>query len=133
MENKSFKYSLQRDKLLELIRSTNVHPTAEWLYEKLREEIPHLSLGTVYRNLNKLLEQGEINEVVSTQPIRRFDADTDFHYHFICDECKSVYDLEHLMPLNIFNKIRHQIPHDTRRYSVEFFGICENCKENNNR
>ena len=54
------KYSKQREALLTLLRSTRSHPSADWLYENLRKEFPNISLGTVYRNLAQLAENGDI-------------------------------------------------------------------------
>ena len=57
-DQKIFRQSKQRTRILELLRSTEIHPTADWFYEKLKNEFPQLSLGTVYRNLSILVEQG---------------------------------------------------------------------------
>lgn len=57
---KCMKYSKQREALLTLLRSTRSHPSADWLYENLRKEFPNISLGTVYRNLAQLAENGDI-------------------------------------------------------------------------
>ena len=55
--------SRQRQRILEILKETKSHPTADWVYKKLKEEIPELSLGTVYRNLNVLKEQGNIEKL----------------------------------------------------------------------
>lgn len=94
-EDKENKYrrSKQRERILELLRGTESHPTANWLYGKLREEFPDLSMGTVYRNLGILLEQGLIKRIDFGSTFDRFDANIAPHYHFICEECGTIVDL----------------------------------------
>ncbi len=59
----TYKKSRQREKILELLKSTGSHPTADWIYEKLKAEFPNLSMSTVYRNLNILIEQELIKKI----------------------------------------------------------------------
>ena len=86
------RYSRQREALIELLRSTKTHPDAEWLYEGLRKENPHISLGTVYRNLRQLTDAGEILEL-NYGSISHYDGDISPHYHMQCDNCKSIVDI----------------------------------------
>ena len=69
---KCMKYSKQREALLTLLRSTRSHPSADWLYENLRKEFPNISLGTVYRNLAQLAENGDILKIRKQRTFRRF-------------------------------------------------------------
>ena len=62
-EKKVFRQSRQRNRILEVLRSTHTHPTADWLYQQLKDEFPNLSLGTVYRNLSTLIEQGLVKKI----------------------------------------------------------------------
>ena len=76
--------SRQREAIIRVLMSTTSHPTAEWVYEEVKKEIPNVSLGTVYRNLKLLKERGEILELEQTGHYRRFDGNSANHYHFRC-------------------------------------------------
>ena len=86
------RYSRQRELIYEALRQTDEHPTAEMVYHWLKPENPNLSLGTVYRNLNLLADEGTIRRMAF--PVERYDARTEPHPHFCCDRCGCVYDLE---------------------------------------
>jgi Fur family peroxide stress response transcriptional regulator len=125
---KIFRQSKQRTRILELLRSTEIHPTADWLYEKLKNEFPQLSLGTVYRNLSTLIEQGLIKKIHFGSTFDRFEANIKPHYHFICESCGKILDFE--MP--IYEDLNFQAKKLTNftihHHKLEFFGICEECR-----
>ena len=81
------KYSKQREALLTLLRSTRSHPSADWLYENLRKEFPNISLGTVYRNLAQLAENGDILKISTSANKEHFDGFVHRHFHFVCNKC----------------------------------------------
>ena len=85
------RYSRQRELIYEALRQTEQHPTAEMIYQWLKPANPSLSLGTVYRNLNLLADEGAIRRMAF--PVERYDAKTMPHPHFCCDQCGAVYDL----------------------------------------
>ena len=89
-----YKRSHQRDKILELLKNTDSHPTADWLYEKLKTEFPNLSFGTVYRNLNILMEQKLIQKIPFGSTHDRYEAKLTPHYHLVCENCGLVQDFE---------------------------------------
>lgn len=126
---KRYKRSKQRERILQLLRETDTHPTADWIYNHLKEEYPKLSLGNVYRNLNILVKQGLINELNFGSTFDRYDAHTEEHYHFICQKCNRIYDLS--LPYD--NKIDRQVEEITggkvRFHHTEFYGICKKCLE----
>ena len=86
------RYSRQRELIYEAVKGSGQHPTAEMVYRWLKPANPSLSLGTVYRNLNLLTEEGRI--VRMAFPVERYDADTSLHTHFRCDRCGGVFDLK---------------------------------------
>ena len=85
------RYSRQRELIYEALRQTEQPPTAEMIYQWLKPANPSLSLGTVYRNLNLLADEGAIRRMAF--PVERYDAKTMPHPHFCCDQCGAVYDL----------------------------------------
>ena len=82
----------QRNLILEIINNSTVHLIAEDIYKLAREKIPNISLGTVYRNLNFLLDQGSIRKI-KINSIDHFDNVKKFHNHFICTKCNTIYDV----------------------------------------
>ena len=92
------KHFRKRDAILTCLRSTDTHPSAEWIYENVRQEIPDISLATVYRNLALFKKQGIIQSLGTVNGIERFDGNTAPHVHFICTECSAVLDLPELDP-----------------------------------
>lgn len=91
---KVLKYSRQREAIKASLMNRCDHPTADALYASIREEFPNISLGTVYRNLNLLVETGEIRKLSCGSGADHYDGDVSPHYHFVCRECGHVYDMD---------------------------------------
>ena len=119
------KHSRQRDAILENLRMRYDHPTAEMVFASLKESFPHISLGTVYRNLSLLLELGEIIKVGASEDGKeRYDGHTHPHSHLFCEECKDVYDL------NIFpdiSSLEKELEVEIREATTTLRGRCKNC------
>ena len=128
-EQKKLRQSKQRNSILELLRSTESHPTADWLYEKLKKKYPQLSLGTVYRNLSTLIDQEYIKKIHFGSTYDRFEANVKPHYHLICESCGKIQDFK--MPIyDELNKRAKQLtPFKIHHHKLEFFGLCENCSD----
>jgi Fur family peroxide stress response transcriptional regulator len=122
------KRSRQRERILELLRGTGAHPTADWLYDRLKGEYPNLSMGTVYRNLNILVEQGLVGRIDNGSTFDRFDAKTGPHYHFICEKCGVIVDLELPIDETLNRKVTESTLFTVRRHRIEFYGICDRCQ-----
>ncbi|MBR5315207.1 MAG: transcriptional repressor [Firmicutes bacterium] len=88
------RYSKQRNLILSILRENPVHPTAEWIFDKAKEEMPSIGVATVYRNLNALVEAGEIIRIPGVKGVDRYDGNYKPHYHMKCVECGRLYDLE---------------------------------------
>jgi len=88
------RYSKQRNIVLRILRENPVHPTAEWIFEKAKEEMPGIGVATVYRNLNALVEAGEIERIPGIDGVDRFDGNQMPHYHMKCSDCGMLFDLE---------------------------------------
>ena len=97
-------YSRQREIILETLKSNVVHPTAEYLYAILKAKAPNISLATLYRNLNQLADNGVIKKIDGLEAPSHYDHNTHEHYHFICDECKRVFDVSSDVAPNIVQK-----------------------------
>src|ERR1017187_3930536 len=83
----------QRALVYETVACSRTHPTAEWVYERVRRSMPRVSLGTVYRNLQILVTEGRLRTWTRDRTAR-FDADLSDHDHFICERCHLLIDLE---------------------------------------
>jgi len=126
------RHSRQRDVILRVLRSTDSHPTADWIYEQVKQEIPNISLGTVYRNLNFLRDAGEILELTYGNTFSRFDGNAANHYHFICEECHRVIDLPEPMHTEIDAAVAAKTGFAVKGHRAEFYGICRNCRLSRN-
>lgn len=83
----------KRNAILAYLQSVTNHPSAEMVFTHLKQEIPDLSMGTVYRNLTLFKNQGLAVSVATVKGVERFDGNTDPHVHFICSDCGAVIDL----------------------------------------
>ena len=120
------RYSKQRELIYQCLMDTREHPTAEMLYHWLKPENPSLSLGTVYRNLNLLADEGLITRMPF--PIERYDANTQPHSHFRCRKCGAVYDLEGVeYDAALDEKVGVLNGHQVDRHDLVFSGICTHC------
>ena len=126
------KHSRKRDAILQCLRNTTCHPTAEWVYNSLKPEIPDLSLGTVYRNLAAFKQDGVIDSVGTLGGLERFDARTDPHCHFICSQCGSVIDVDGIdLPDTLLEQTRRALGVQVSGYRLNFYGYCQICKTKN--
>ena len=124
---RSQRVTRQKTAVLEVLRSTDSHPTAEWLYNEAKKRLPGLSLGTVYRNLNQLRDNGEIMELSYGNNQSRFDGNKDNHYHFCCDACGKVEDLRMPLIKNLETKAKSVGSFNVRGHRLEFYGTCDEC------
>lgn len=128
MSSPGIKRSRQRERIFHVLRRTREHPTAEWIFERVREEMPRISLGTVYRNLHVLAKQGMVRELDFGEGTKRYDAFLSPHYHFVCELCGSVKDLE-VDPLEDVNqRIQLLVPEQIHTHKLDFYGTCSKCQ-----
>ena len=121
-------YSRQREAILNVLRSTDTHPTAVWIYEKVREQIPNISLGTVYRNLTELSQSGDILSIDVRDGQEHYDGDNSPHLHLRCKACGSLSDVSLSEdPMSAIAKAKGFTP-ETTVYVI--YGNCKNCVKN---
>lgn len=118
----------QKEAILEVLRETTSHPTADWVYNEVRKEIPNISLGTVYRNLRLLCQSGEIAELDLCGSLSRFDARQDDHYHFRCEKCGRVFDIDEPVDKKIDGRIARKTGFMVIYHKLEFRGVCRDCQ-----
>lgn len=123
----ALKYSRQRDEILTFLKGRKDHPTAEVVYRNVRMHNPHISLGTVYRNLNLLADRGEILRLRLKDGVEHFDADISPHYHFVCNECGCVLDLQMQSIEGIKNIAATNFNGKIDGHFTYFYGTCGDC------
>ncbi len=121
------KYSRQREAIKEFLCNTNEHPTADTVYMNIRETFPNISLGTVYRNLNLLADQGEIARINCQDGCDRYDGNSKLHYHFLCRSCGKVIDIEmeSIEHINVIAGVG--FAGKVEGHVTFFYGKCQEC------
>ena len=119
----------QREAILKALRNTRSHPTADQIYDEVRKNIPNISKGTVYRNLQVLQDDGAITELKLNDTLSRYEVKQESHYHFRCEKCGRVSDID--MPVNI--ELDQQVEKRTglkvAYHQLEFRGLCKDCQK----
>ncbi|MCR5189712.1 MAG: transcriptional repressor [Treponema sp.] len=128
MQNRN---SAQRALILDIMAGNKTHPTADEIYDEARKSDPHISRGTVYRNLNLLAENGSILRIPVPNGADHFDSTLEEHYHFYCRNCSKVTDV----PDMDISKIKEtenalsQQGYSQIRHSLVFEGLCPECSK----
>ncbi|HIR56707.1 MAG TPA: transcriptional repressor [Candidatus Gallacutalibacter pullicola] len=121
-------FSRKREAILRTICETEIHPAAEWVYQKLKLEYPDLSLGTVYRNIAKFKEEGSIVCVGVVNGQERLDGNVSPHAHFICRSCGAVLDLpKDFLPQESGRRAEEAFGHKVETCALMFYGVCAGC------
>ena len=124
----STKQFRKRNAILECLKNTHAHPSAEALFQMLQKEHPDISLATVYRNLTLFKQQGMIQSLGTVNGIERFDGNTQPHVHFICGSCESVLDLPELdPPESLRSAAAKATGGEVSGCQLIFTGTCQEC------
>ena len=130
MESKQFR---KRAAILDCLRRTTAHPSAEDLYAMLQAEHPDISMATVYRNLALFKKQGIIQSVGTVNGTERFDGNPQPHVHFICTQCDAVLDLPELEPpQELCSAAAKGVGGMVNTCNLSFTGTCGECANTNN-
>jgi Fe2+ or Zn2+ uptake regulation protein len=136
--------SAQRERILAWLRGTDIHPTAAQIHEALSGRnplgraprtgptgggrAPRISLGTVYRNLEVLVAEGEVVEVLVAGRPARYDARVAPHHHFCCDVCGAITDVDLPVPRSLARRLAEEHGLAAQRIHVSFHGSCPGCE-----
>ncbi|MGH9631701.1 MAG: Fur family transcriptional regulator [Bryobacteraceae bacterium] len=117
----------QRQVIYEALMGMEDHPSPEAVYEKVRKQIPSISLGTVYKNIKTFVENGFLREVSLHHGSTRLETRMSPHHHLVCIRCKAIVDLddEDFEPVRL--KKRAPNGFKIHRYSVDVVGVCSKC------
>ena len=124
----STKQFRKRNAILECLKKTDAHPSAETLFQMLQEEHPDISLATVYRNLTLFKNQGMIQSLGTVNGIERFDGNVEPHVHFICTSCTAVIDLPQVqVPQELCGTVQNATGGVVSDCQLSFTGQCQAC------
>ena len=129
LARKGYRLTKQRQAILEVLRGTDAHPDADWVYREVKKVLPHVSLGTVYRSLEVLRDAGLIASL-EVGPRRRYDGNTSEHQHILCTGCGRVVDIH--LPPSLLDELERQAASEAdfaiTGHRVEFYGLCPQCR-----
>ena len=126
------KHFRKRDAILNCVRCTTTHPSAEWVFEHVRQEVPDISLATVYRNLSLFKDQGLITSLGTVKGVERFDGNTEPHVHFICTGGGCIVDLPQIsVPEELNAAVSRDSGGRVDSCQLTFTGICGECRKIN--
>ncbi len=120
-------YSRQRESIKEYLMSTQEHPTADVIYQHVKENYPKISLGTVYRNLTLLVDLGAVRKISAGDGTEHYDADTSAHSHYYCRCCHRVMDLEVTPSVDQILSASSAGLGTVEMASLLFTGVCKDC------
>ena len=123
----------QREAILRVLKNTRSHPTADQLYDEVRKEIPNISKGTVYRNLQVLQENGDVSELNLKGTLSRYEAKRESHYHFRCEKCGRVFDLDEPVNNELDERVAKRTGFKVTHHQTEFRGLCKDCQRSSGK
>jgi Fe2+ or Zn2+ uptake regulation protein len=108
------------------IKHTTSHPTADWIFDRVRGDVPKISLGTVYRNLSVLKDEGVVREIYGADRRAHYDADLSPHAHFICSDCGQIWDVFGVPEVD-WQTLKELVGCDVTEQNLDFHGRCAAC------
>lgn len=123
------RHTIQAALVLETVNKLQSHATADEVYQEIVREHPHISRGTVYRNLNRLAQAGEIRKIELAGGADRFDHLCQDHCHVRCEKCGRVFDVDMDFVSGLEQNIRDPRGFRFNGYDIIFRGICPECRK----
>lgn len=124
-------FSSKRNAIYEAVCSTDTHPSARWVYETLKPDIPDLSIGTVYRNIALFKNEGKVQVICNVNGEERIDGNTKPHPHFVCNNCGGVFDVGHSSIYSDHTKELSDIGFVVENKYIIYHGKCAECARKN--
>lgn len=126
--NPQLRMTCQRQIILEELEKVTNHPTADEVYQMVRRRLPRISLGTVYRNLEILSQNGMIQKLELGGTLRRFDGNVENHCHVRCERCGRVDDLHEMGSIDgLTERAQQMTDYRLLGHQLAFQGICPEC------
>jgi Fur family peroxide stress response transcriptional regulator len=127
--NKILRKTKQRKAILDFLRKTESHPTADQIYDSVRKIIPSISKGTVYRNLQVLIDSGIVSVLDIRGTLSRYEVRQAAHYHFRCEGCGRVIDLDLPVDPGLDGRVSKRTGFVVSGHQTEFRGWCASCRQ----
>ncbi len=136
MLQKKMRMTNQRKIILEELRNSKKHLSADELYVLVKKKLPNISISTVYRNLEELSKQGLIRKISPAKTQKIFDANIQPHFHIRCMKCGRISDVPLSLVHQVVEGVKNSTPlvekvtgYNVIGYHLEFFGICPECQK----
>lgn len=132
LKDNGIRVTPQRKLIIEFLASTRSHPTAESVFENIKDSSPALSLNTVYKTLEVFEQRGMVRKFNIGSNIYRYDANIDLHSHIVCMTCKRVDDINgNLSNLGekIWKDVESYSDYEVLYADLFFYGHCKDCRE----
>lgn len=128
---RGMKATPQRVAICEFLQDNTSHPSIDEIFSNLKQRYPTISLNTVYKTLDLLVNIGEVKRLTYNPYKNNYDPDTSLHHHLVCQDCNKISDIQYDFG-NIFSlpnklKAKYQI----NNFQIEFQGLCEECQVKN--
>ena len=118
--------TVQRQLIYNAVKELNGHATAEQVFDYVAANYPSISRATVYRNLNHMAESGELLNIGNLDGSFRYDHNCKNHYHFVCGNCKRIFDINEYFP-DIADRIKNPDGFEITSHNITFNGLCRDC------
>lgn len=128
LRKNEYKVTTQRLAICEFILSRKDHPTAEQIYQGLRNEYPTISLGTVYKTLHLLKKLALVQQLGFSEGSIRYDPDMELHINMVCSKCGKVYDYKAEKVKEIWDIIISDLKVIPKGQRIDIYYVCEDCK-----
>lgn len=118
----------QRQAVLDVLRSSPDHPTAQDVFDRVRRTSPGIGAATVYRALNALVEHGNALELHLGDTASRYDANTARHDHVVCTRCGAAADVDAPLPSRLAQHVAEVSGFTVTGHDLKFTGLCPDCQ-----
>lgn len=119
----------QKDIIFNILKENRIHPTIQEIYQKVKEYDSSIGQATVYRNVNKLVEDGKLIRIPTSNDGFRYDIDCVPHYHLICKKCGRIFDLYDDSYCKMVKNVESKYSIEVSNVTILFDGICKDCNE----
>jgi len=130
LREREYRLTPQRVALLRLLAASDGHPSAAQLYDRLKDQFPTTSPGTIYKTLNLLKDLDEVLELGFSNDDNRYDGSKPYpHPHLICIRCQKIVDAEVSLAQNLVQEVTRQSSYQIVGHRLDFYGLCPDCQD----
>ncbi len=119
----------QKQIILDTLRTDKTHPTISEIYEKVSKEYPKIGQATVYRNVNELSQNNQIEKIADLNGNFHYDGNPVKHIHLLCKNCNKIYDIFDFAETELIQKVSHDNEISIDKVNITLEGLCKNCKK----